>query len=715
MKLTRRDVLRFAGGGLIGTLFTPIPWKLLDDTAIWTQNWAWLPKLPRGPISTRFSHCTLCPAGCTLRARCCNGVPVGLTGVPNLATKNGVLCAAGFASHHMPYHPLRLNGPRAYTGKDDGSMLIPVTMDATVEALGRKLRAAASATSGGSVAILDQRPGRALSRAYQEFLSGFQGGQYLVSPSSEDGTLRALRNLSTTQCPPLGYDFENARTVLSFGAPLLDGWGVPEQMYRLFSDRSASGRKLIQIESSKSRTARAAASWLPVAPGTEAVLALGLANVIVREGLYSKDAERRIKDFPRYRDLVLRYHPHPVAALAGVDPDVLVDTARAIASSPSIVVSGADPAAGPADQTTEILVAGLNLLVGNVGRKGGIVYRRDVPGTDGPGYAETALHQVPDHSIGALIMDGMESGATFPHSLLKRKLVEDGGTVVLLSPYLSGHSAVADYLVPTASPWETWEEVPAPPGATSASFSLAVPLLPGREYSVDAYTFLKSLSKASGVNLEDHGSGESLLRRRAEMIAASKRGMVYAADGSEGKPASSFANGEAIWQSCADGGTWVDDAADASSKPEFSILGQLTDADLARSARMQQAAGSLTLVPFSTRAALSGATISPVMSKVFQESDLRMNGGTVLLNPKTALLFGLKNEDRASVRTKNGLLIARVLCDPTVKPGLLHAAVGPLPNGTPVADEEQSAGVLSLCTIQDDGSWRFTEATIEKV
>jgi len=104
-----------------------------------------------------------------------------------------------------------------------------------------------------------------------------------------------------------------------------------------------------------------------------------------------------------------------------------------------------------------------------------------------------------------------------------------------------------------------------------------------------------------------------------------------------------------------------------------------------------------------------------VMSKVFQESDLRMNGGTVLLNPKTALLFGLKNEDRASVRTKNGLLIARVLCDPTVKPGLLHAAVGPLPNGTPVADEEQSAGVLSLCTIQDDGSWRFTEATIEKV
>ncbi|HSQ76398.1 MAG TPA: molybdopterin dinucleotide binding domain-containing protein, partial [Bacteroidota bacterium] len=247
------------------------------------------------------------------------------------------------------------------------------------------------------------------------------------------------------------------------------------------------------------------------------------------------------------------------------------------------------------------------------------------------------------------------------------------------------------------------------------SFSLAVPLLPGREFSVDAYSFLKSLSKASGMNLEDHGLGDSLLHRRAELIAASKRGTVYAADGSEGKPASSLANGEALWQACAEGGTWVDDAADAVANPVFSLLGQLTDAELARSARMQQAAGSLTLVPFSTRAAVSGATISPVMSKIFQECDLRMNGGTLLLNPKTALLFGLKNEDRASVRTKNGRLTARVLWDPSVRPGLLYAAVGPLPNGTPVADEEQGGGVLSLCTIQDDGSWRFTEATIEKV
>ncbi len=715
MKLTRRDILRFAGGGLIGTLFTPVPWKLLDDTAIWTQNWSWLPPLPRGPISTRFSHCTLCPAGCTLKARCCNGIPVGLTGVPNLATKNGVLCAVGLASHHMPYHPLRLDGPRAYTGKDDGSVMIPVTMDATVEALGRKLRAASSAASAGSVAVLDQRPGRALSRAYQQFLAGFQGGQYLVSPSCEDAMLRTLRNLSTTQCPPLGYDFENARTVLSFGAPLLDGWGVPEQMYGLFSDRSSSGPTLIQIESSKSRTAHAAATWLPIAPGTEGIVALGLANVIIREGLSPKDAERRLRDFPRYRELVLRYHPDTVSAAAGVDANALVTTARALASSPSIVVGGADPAAGPAERTAGILIAGLNLLLGNVGKKGGIVYRRDVPDASASGYAETALHQVPDHSISVLIMDGMESAATFPQSLLKRKLVDDGGTVVLLSPYLSGHSAVADYLVPTAAPWESWEEVPAPPGAASASFSLAIPLMPPREYSVDAYSFLKSLSKASGLNLEDHDSGESLLRRRAEMIAASKRGTVYAADGSEGKPAASFANGEDLWQACADGGTWVDDAPDAAGKSEFSMLGQLTDAELTLSSRRQQDAGSITLVPFSTRAAHSGATISPVMSKVFQESDLRMNGGTVLLNPKTATLFGLKNEDRAAVRTSNGLLTVRVLHDPSVQPGLLHAAVGPLPNGTPVAEEEESAGVLSLCTVRDDGSWRYTAATIEKV
>ena len=92
MKLTRRDVLRFAGGSILGTVFTPLPWKMLDDTSIWTQNWSLTPTLPRGAMTTRSTYCTLCSSGCAVTARCVNGVPFALDGVADHPLAGGVLC-----------------------------------------------------------------------------------------------------------------------------------------------------------------------------------------------------------------------------------------------------------------------------------------------------------------------------------------------------------------------------------------------------------------------------------------------------------------------------------------------------------------------------------------------------------------------------------------------------------------------------------------------
>jgi hypothetical protein len=49
MKLTRRDLL-WGAAGTAGLLVTPVPWKLLDDVSIWSQNWPWIPQPARGPV-----------------------------------------------------------------------------------------------------------------------------------------------------------------------------------------------------------------------------------------------------------------------------------------------------------------------------------------------------------------------------------------------------------------------------------------------------------------------------------------------------------------------------------------------------------------------------------------------------------------------------------------------------------------------------------------
>ena len=110
MPLTRRDLLWSLGGGLAGVTLTPLPWKLLDDTAIWTQRRHALPVPPRGAIAFHPAACTLCAAGCPVRVRCVGARPVAVTGAA-LHPLGGGACALGLTLHHLAYHPLRLTAP----------------------------------------------------------------------------------------------------------------------------------------------------------------------------------------------------------------------------------------------------------------------------------------------------------------------------------------------------------------------------------------------------------------------------------------------------------------------------------------------------------------------------------------------------------------------------------------------------------------------------
>lgn len=708
MKLTRRDVLRFAGGSVVGVFFTPIPWKLLDDTSIWTQNWSLTPTLPRGPRTSSYTFCTLCPAGCSATARRVNGVPFGLSGIPAHPLHTGILCPAGFAAHHMPYHPLRFDGPRRFAGKELESPMIPVPLEEVVDRV--KAVLASNAASGGTVAVLDQRPGRAISGAYQQFLSGFRSALYITPPSGADETLTALQVLAGGTLPPAGFDLANTQTLLSFGAPILDGWGSPGMVQARFGRGTDAPARLIQIESTGSRTAHAADLWLPVRPGTEAAVALSIANVIIREGLVTPAIERTFPDYAAYRELALQYHPHPVSTLAGVEADAIVRAARAIASGPSITLSGRETAGGPYPRTTALLIASLNLLTGNVGRPGGIVFRAAMPDAGNLPVKTLRLQDVPDHSVHVLIMDAAESGDVFPPALLERKLVPGTSCVVSLAPTITSRSGLADFLLPTAPAMECWEEVNGMPGAPVATVSVAQPLVAPRPGQVDPASFLRAI--AGGAGAEDT---RATIRGRVDAIAAARRGsVVNPADGSTTAVAT-MAGADELWDALVGGATWVDDAPAAGAGVRGTLLDGMTAKEITAAAHPAGgSAHALHFMPFGMRAAVAAGGVSPILSKLFQESDLRLSAGTVVLNPETAALLGVAENGLVKVRTPAGRMSARVKLDPTVMPGVVRAAVGPLPNRTPAQEEILDHGALALCIIREDGTWCSTEATIEK-
>ena len=96
------------------------------------------------------------------------------------------------------------------------------------------------------------------------------------------------------------------------------------------------------------------------------------------------------------------------------------------------------------------------------------------------------------------------------------------------------------------------------------------------------------------------------------------------------------------------GGCWIGDApaGDAGKSLRFALVQAGAEAAITDATRpIKQREGGVVLEPFGMRAALSSGSVSPIMSKIFQESNLRALGGTLLLNPATAAAAGYRRQE----------------------------------------------------------------------
>jgi hypothetical protein len=266
---TRRTAVKFIGGAAAGVLFTPAPWRLIRDSALWSENWPGIPRPVRGPIQSKTTVCGLCPGGCPVRARCVGDQPIALAGV------NGGLCPMGVIGHHLPFYPGRIQqGP--------------------VE---EARAAAAKADPTKSVAVLDLRPGRTASALYRKAMSDRPNGLYLTPPQ-----------------PSVMVNLAGARTVLSLGAPLLEGWLPPAEVFAL-RDRF----RLVQVEPVLSRTAALADEWLTEADA--ATLARSLEGpVLVLDREMSPAVVALNRDLGGWEKTIRPRADQPGAAIASI-PD----------------------------------------------------------------------------------------------------------------------------------------------------------------------------------------------------------------------------------------------------------------------------------------------------------------------------------------------------------------------------------------------------------
>ena len=689
MPITRRDVLWGLGGGLAGAALTPVPWKLLDDTAIWTQRRHALPVPPRGEVTFRPAACTLCPAGCAVRVRSVGARPVSVTGEPKHPLGGGA-CAIGLTLHHLAYHPLRLTGPAI---RERGRRL-PIAPDAAVARIAAAVEAARKADR--SVAVLDRRPGRVVSSAGQELLGALPRGLSL-NRRGEEATLAVLE-AALERPSPLAIDLERTRTLVSFGAPVLEGWGRPARML------AARGHlRVVQLDSWRSPSAALADEWVEIVPGGEGPLALALAHALLREG-----PGRAGEDV---RSALAGFAPEQAAARAGVAADRIEALARALAAqAPVVAIGGGEPGAGPLPADAERAIALLDVVLGSVGREGGIVPRRPLPAAraEAPAASPVLLDEVPAASVGVLLLDGADDGRALPWPVLRRVLAEDA-LVVSLSPFDGGLAAEAGLLVPAPAPLEAWDEVLPTADSPSAGYAVSAPILRAPEGATDPVTLAQRLAAALGVPAAE-ASHEDRLRARVAAIHAEGRGRLFARDGG-GYAESAPQDAGAMWDVLAAGGCWLGEApAVALAIPSPPLPSKAALETWAKPA----AAEGLGLVAFAARATAGATPASPLLTKLYQESDLRSGATTAALHPRTAERLGLAHRQPVRVESAAGTVAARLRIDPTLPPGRVALAAGPDPAVLHPGTATGVRGALPLAVAAEDGTWRGTRVRVRE-
>lgn len=622
MMFGRRAFLQFAAGAVGGTLLSPLPWKLADDSAIWSQNWSWRPSPERGPITKKATICTLCEGGCGIRARLVNGNrAVLLEGNPEHPINRGGICPLAASGLQFLYAPYRITQPIKQTQKrGEASGFKPIPWDEAMSELLDKLVNLRTGGTPHAVACITGQGQGSMRDLWQQFFDAYGSPNFFQMPSHSD-SLKLAAFLTLGKEEPLAFALEKASYILSFGSDLIGGWGSPGRMLALWGDWNAAqsenktpSAKIIQIESRCSMSAAKADRWIPIIPGSEAALALGIAHVMVKENLYDTSyVATNVFGFEDWTDsqgkarqgfksflLASENSLEEASRRTGLEPAKIVELAKDFATQPNAVAVWGKSRDLPEKIHHELAFLALNVLKGNLKSQGMISLAPSVPLGPMPqvladevaqqGLARKSLDQVkaqdiplsrkslygflknlseaPSYPIEVLMIHEANPAYSLPGNQVFQKAIQKVGWVVSFSSYMDETSLQADIILPNHTAFERYDDVIGVPGLPQAYYAVAAPILPPQWNTRHSGDVLLQMSKNMGGSVADAlpwKSYDAFLQDRVKGLAASGRGAVAQTSARqlqetpEGvSPKANYKDGADLWKKLASGQCWYD-------------------------------------------------------------------------------------------------------------------------------------------------------------
>lgn len=338
-----------------------------------------------GAESTKKGLCGICPAGC--------GVEIAMEGgrlhrlKPMKEHPLGMVCVRGCHAEEVVYSPHRLKYPLRRIAPRGTSSWKRITWQEAYEGAALLIKDVLKKYGPESMAIYSGRGG-----FEQSVLDMFTTGGHdpiclnflfpLGSPNTFscsslcNNAHRAIAPLATLGVPldRLFPDLEGSDLIVVWGAnPATDS--PPANFYRLIEAKKR-GAAVVVIDPLRTHTAEKADRWIPIRPGTDGALALGMAHVMIERALFDAEfVEHWVDGFEEFKAYVRNFPPERVEALTWVDRETIKSLAEDLCrQKTSLLLHTGLEYSNSGVQNIRAVLA-LWALSGNLDRPGGMVFR----------------------------------------------------------------------------------------------------------------------------------------------------------------------------------------------------------------------------------------------------------------------------------------------------------------------------------------------------
>lgn len=286
--------------------------------------------------------CGICPAGCWVTVTLEDGA---IRKVRPQDHPLGMICTNGAHSGEIVHDPDRLKYPMRRVGPKGTYEFERITWDDAFEIIVANLERIKEESGPEATAIYTGRGGfeLALCDIFQPEGVAISSASSVLFPFGSPNTLGvgALCYVSFAMIAPhttfgeyyhtTDHDIENAELIVIWGAnPATDS---PPLAHEQIKQAVLRGAQVVCIDPQRNHTAReVGAEWIPIRPGTDGALALGMINVLIEEELYDDEfVENWTLGFDELAQYVQHFRPEVVEEITGVPASKVVDLARRLA------------------------------------------------------------------------------------------------------------------------------------------------------------------------------------------------------------------------------------------------------------------------------------------------------------------------------------------------------------------------------------------------